>query len=171
MTSRDDRPDPTPDDETLRPVGDRGILDLLISQQRLSEEQASDLEQACTVNHRRMTDELLASGIVTSDEMPTLIAELAEVEQWQQEADPAGAGARDRESPGGESFGRYVLDLPEDLRKRIIFIQTAEGSTGDGYGYKGDPLVAEYAISREEWGGVRIETWDVYRRMTAGEAP
>ena len=61
-------------------------------------------------------------------------------------------------------FGRYVLDLPVSLRRRIMFIQIAEGSTGDGWGYKGEPLDEHYNITRDEWGDYRIETWDVYKR-------
>lgn len=61
------------------------------------------------------------------------------------------------------ALGRYVTSLPADLRKRIIFVQSAEGSTGDGYCYKGKPLEAKYAISRAQWSRFRIETWQVYK--------
>jgi hypothetical protein len=59
--------------------------------------------------------------------------------------------------------GAYVKTLPPDLRDRIIFIQSAEGSTGDGQPYKGKPIDSKYAISREEWSAFRIETWKVYK--------
>lgn len=58
------------------------------------------------------------------------------------------------------SLGEYILNLPEDLRSRIIFVQSAEGSTGDGSPYKGEPLDAQYAISKEQWSAFRIETWE-----------
>jgi len=61
------------------------------------------------------------------------------------------------------AFGRYVTTLPADLRKRIIFVQSAEGSTGDGWGYKGKPLEKTYAISRQQWSDFRIATWEVYK--------
>ena len=36
-------------------------------------------------------------------------------------------------------FGRYVDSLPDELHECIIFVQAAEGSTGDGEPYKGSP--------------------------------
>ena len=38
-----------------------------------------------------------------------------------------------------EAFGAYVRGLPPELRERILFVQSAEGSTGDGQPYKGTP--------------------------------
>ena len=43
-----------------------------------------------------------------------------------------------------DSLGNYLLNLPENLRKRILFIQSAEGATGDEGPYKGDPVNPEY---------------------------
>ena len=48
-------------------------------------------------------------------------------------------------------FGEYILSLPDNLKERILFIQCTEGSTGDGYCYKGDLTDPAYDISREEW--------------------
>lgn len=59
-------------------------------------------------------------------------------------------------------LGKYILGLPENLRSRILFIQSAEGSTGDGQPYKGDPVDAQYNISNEQWSNYRIETWEKY---------
>ena len=62
------------------------------------------------------------------------------------------------------AFGRYVCALPDELRERIIFVQVCEGSTGDGYCYKGRPLDRRYAISREQWSSFRVKTWDVFKQ-------
>jgi hypothetical protein len=68
-----------------------------------------------------------------------------------------------------KEFASYLKTLPDDLRNRVLFIQSAEGSTGDGYCYKGKPLNPKYNISREEWGGFRIRTWEVLREELMGE--
>ena len=67
-----------------------------------------------------------------------------------------------------DAFGDYVNDLPPKLRERIIFVQSAEGSTGDGQPYKGEPLDAQYAISKEVWNDFRMETWKAYQKAVPG---
>lgn len=62
-----------------------------------------------------------------------------------------------------DNLGEYILGLPENLQKRLIFIQSAEGSTGDGWPYKGKPLDLQYDITRAEWTSFRFETWKRYR--------
>ena len=62
------------------------------------------------------------------------------------------------------AFGKYVNTLPPQLRERIVFVQSAEGSTGDGQPYKGKPLEQKYSISREAWNSFRLETWKSYRK-------
>jgi hypothetical protein len=70
------------------------------------------------------------------------------------------------------AFGEYVRSLPDEKRRRILFVQCCEGSTGDGFCYKGDPLDPQYAISRAEWGEYRIRAWDVFREaFIEGERP
>ncbi|MBL7189778.1 MAG: hypothetical protein ISS70_25900 [Phycisphaerae bacterium] len=59
-------------------------------------------------------------------------------------------------------FGKYVRNLPVDLQDRILYVQSAEGSTGDGYCYKGDPLNERYKISRDQWSQFRIKAWEVF---------
>ena len=66
-----------------------------------------------------------------------------------------------------DRFGQYVCKLPPELRKRIIFIQSAEGSTGDGWAYKGKPTNPKYAISSKQWSDFRIETWSAYKKAFA----
>ena len=66
-------------------------------------------------------------------------------------------------------FGQYVSKLPPELRKRIIFVQSAEGSTGDGQPYKGKPLNAKYAITSAQWSAFRIRTWTEYKKAFAND--
>lgn len=61
-----------------------------------------------------------------------------------------------------DKFGEYIRNLPEDLRERLVFIQSAEGSTGDGWPYKGNPLDLQYDITRDKWTLFRFETWKRY---------
>ena len=63
-----------------------------------------------------------------------------------------------------EEFGDYLTALPADLRERIIFLQSAEGSTGDGQPYKGVPLEEKYVISKPRWNEFRLETWKAYQK-------
>jgi hypothetical protein len=65
-------------------------------------------------------------------------------------------------------FGRWMQTLPPELRQRILFVQSAEGSTGDGSPYKGKPLDKQYVISEEQWNDLRRETWQQYREAISG---
>jgi len=67
-------------------------------------------------------------------------------------------------------FGKYVANLPIDLQERILYIQSAEGSTGDGYCYKGDPLDEQYKISRDQWSQFRIEAWEVFKEALSDDS-
>jgi hypothetical protein len=67
-----------------------------------------------------------------------------------------------------DAFGKYVNDLSPELRKRIVFVQSAEGSTGDGQPYKGNPLEAKYDISEDVWNDFRLETWKRYQNAVPG---
>jgi hypothetical protein len=67
-----------------------------------------------------------------------------------------------------DAFGGYVAALPLELRNRIVFVQSAEGSTGDGGPYKGKPLDQQYSISAEAWNAFRLETWKRYRKACPG---
>ena len=67
-----------------------------------------------------------------------------------------------------DAFGKYVATLPLELRARIVFVQCAEGSTGDGQPYKGNPLDQKYAISPERWNDFRLEAWKRYRNAVPG---
>ncbi len=62
------------------------------------------------------------------------------------------------------AFGDYVRNLPPELQSRVLFVQSAEGSTGDGQPYKSQPTNPKYRISPEQWSQFRMETWEVYRQ-------
>ena len=66
-------------------------------------------------------------------------------------------------------FGKYIQSLPPDLHKRILYVQSAEGSTGDGWPYKGTPLEAGYDITDEAWGEFRINAWQVLKEALSNE--
>lgn len=67
-----------------------------------------------------------------------------------------------------DAFGGYVDNLPPELRKRIAFVQSAEGSTGDGQPYKGNPLEKRYDIPKQAWNAYRKETWIRYQKAIPG---
>lgn len=62
-----------------------------------------------------------------------------------------------------DSLGHYLLHLPDHLKRRVLFIQSAEGSTGDEGPYKGDPVDPQYNISTSEWSVFRIQAWERYK--------
>jgi len=66
-------------------------------------------------------------------------------------------------------FGKYILSLPKNLQDRILYIQSAEGSTGDGWAYKGNPLDSQYDINMEQWGDFRIKAGEVYKKAFTNE--
>ena len=61
------------------------------------------------------------------------------------------------------TFGNYIRELPPNLQERILYVQSAEGSTGDGFCYKGEPLEEEYKISRDQWSQFRLQAWEVFK--------
>jgi hypothetical protein len=67
-----------------------------------------------------------------------------------------------------DAYGKYVAALPPELRGRILFHQSAEGSTGDGQPYKGNPLEPQYEISAKDWNVFRRETWMRYHQALPG---
>jgi hypothetical protein len=71
------------------------------------------------------------------------------------------------------ALANYLAALPSDLKERIVFLQVAEGSTGDGQPYKGVPVDpkfnsgtpnnAKYNISEPEWNAYRRKIWAFYQ--------
>ena len=62
----------------------------------------------------------------------------------------------------------WVAKLPKDVREKILFVQTAEGTTGDEGPYKGIPYEEKYRISSEngtgeEWVNLKKEAWQIFR--------
>lgn len=62
-----------------------------------------------------------------------------------------------------DSLGHYLLNLPVNLRRRILFVQSAEGATGDEGPYKGDPVNPVYNISDGVWSQFRMDAWARYQ--------
>lgn len=49
-------------------------------------------------------------------------------------------------------LANHLRSLPENLFQYILFHQVVEGSTGDGYCYKGDPVNPKYIVDKKvEW--------------------
>ena len=63
------------------------------------------------------------------------------------------------------ALAQHLLNLPANLRDRVVFIQCAEGSTGDGYCYKSGVLdgYKQYDISREDWNVFRLDAWKEFK--------
>jgi hypothetical protein len=72
-------------------------------------------------------------------------------------------------------LAEHLRSLPPDLFKCVIFHQVVEGSTGDGFCYKGPPKDQRYNVSREEWADytdyIRRFTVDAFSKPMAGKPP
>jgi len=51
----------------------------------------------------------------------------------------------------------HLMALEADKKEALVMTVLNEGSTGDPYCYKGDPLNSQYDITREEWDVFRLE--------------
>jgi len=63
-------------------------------------------------------------------------------------------------------MGEHIENLPADIKKRFMYWQISEGSTGDGEPYKGDVVEQQYAIDWYTWDAYKKAAWDsanVYR--------
>ncbi len=71
----------------------------------------------------------------------------------------------------------WVAKLPKKTREKILFVQTAEGTTGDEGPYKGEPYEKKYRISNEigtgkGWVDLKIDAWRIFRdKYTAMNPP
>ncbi|MFB3827009.1 MAG: beta-galactosidase [Bryobacteraceae bacterium] len=61
--------------------------------------------------------------------------------------------------------------LPPATRKAVICIQTAEGTTGDEGGYKGEPLDPNYQLPEEKWRAFKFETWRLFESLYRPKQP
>ncbi len=61
--------------------------------------------------------------------------------------------------------------LPPDVRARVVCIQTAEGTTGDEGGYKGDPLDEKYQLPPGQWTAFKFETWKLFDSLYRPKRP
>lgn len=72
-------------------------------------------------------------------------------------------------------LAEHLRSLPADLFKRVIFHQVVEGSTGDGFCYKGPPKDPRYNVSKEEWADytdyIRRFTVDAFSKPMDGKPP
>jgi len=66
---------------------------------------------------------------------------------------------------------KHIDTLPPDVRARIICVQTAEGTTGDEGGYKGEPLDKRYEMPEEQWTAFKFETWKLFEELYANKKP
>lgn len=62
----------------------------------------------------------------------------------------------------------WVAALPKNVREKITFVQTAEGTTGDEGPYKGVPYEEKYRISNESgtderWVNLKKDAWRIFR--------
>ena len=65
------------------------------------------------------------------------------------------------------TVAEWVESLPEDMRKRLLFVQTAEGTTDDEGPYKGIPYDEKYRFCDEHgngdsWVNLKKEAWQIY---------
>jgi len=68
---------------------------------------------------------------------------------------------------------KWIGALADSLRTGIVFVQTAEGTTGDEGPYKGVPFVEEYRITTgdQRWIDLKIEAWKIYKEMYGSMKP
>jgi hypothetical protein len=64
------------------------------------------------------------------------------------------------------AFSQKLRSLPENLRKRIAFVQVMNGCTGDEVDYKGTPITGytQYTISDADWLDFRLAAFGKFRK-------
>ena len=74
-----------------------------------------------------------------------------------------------------KNFADHIRSLPPELFRRVLFHQAVEGSTGDGFCYKGKPKDPKYEISREDWAEysqyIRKFTINAFQDTSDGKPP
>jgi len=67
----------------------------------------------------------------------------------------------------------WIGALPDSLRAGIVFVQTAEGTTGDEGPYKGVPLDAKYRFNEKDkkWVDLKVEAWKIYKGIYGSMNP
>jgi hypothetical protein len=72
-------------------------------------------------------------------------------------------------------LAEHLRTLPPELFSRVAFHQVVEGSTGDGFCYKGPPKDPRYKVSKEEWADytdyIRRFTVDAFSKPMDGKPP
>jgi len=69
--------------------------------------------------------------------------------------------------------GDWIGSLPDSLRKNILLVQTAEGTTGDEGPYKGIPFDTNYRFSEKDqkWIDLKINAWKIYKEIYSNMNP
>jgi len=65
----------------------------------------------------------------------------------------------------------HVQKLSPEIRNKIIFWMSAEGSTGDVTPYKGYPLDSKYNISEQQWFDYKKEVWTYLYKIGMSASP
>ncbi len=65
----------------------------------------------------------------------------------------------------------HIDTLPPEVRKKVVCIQTAEGTTGDEGGYKGEPLDKKYQLPDPLWRAFKYETWKLFDTLYRDKKP
>ena len=65
----------------------------------------------------------------------------------------------------------HIDTLPAEVRNRVVCIQTAEGTTGDEGGYKGEPLDKRYELPEAQWRAFKFETWKLFDSLYRPKRP
>lgn len=65
----------------------------------------------------------------------------------------------------------HIDTLPPAIRKKVVCVQTAEGTTGDEGGYKGEPLDERYVLPEEQWRAFKFETWKLFDSLYRPKSP
>ncbi|MBI4876160.1 MAG: hypothetical protein HY822_16105, partial [Acidobacteria bacterium] len=69
------------------------------------------------------------------------------------------------------AVARHIDALPPDVRAKVLCVQTAEGTTGDEGGYKGEPLDARYELPEEKWRAFKFEAWRLFEDLYRDKKP
>ncbi|MDQ1296293.1 MAG: hypothetical protein QG611_271 [Bacteroidota bacterium] len=69
--------------------------------------------------------------------------------------------------------GDWIASLPDSIRKNILLVQTAEGTTGDEGPYKGIPFDTNYRFSEKDqrWIDLKINAWRIYKEIYSNMNP
>lgn len=70
-----------------------------------------------------------------------------------------------------KAVAAHIDTLPPEVRRLVVCVQTAEGSTGDEGPYKGHPLDKRYDIAEADWVAFKFKTWELYDALYRDKRP